>query len=94
MNEIAASFPNLEMPTITDLGTEHPKIDGDMTYPPKENIDEAIRQKLRKNGVYESEMGQTNEQLQEKAASEATLQAVKTDQYPIFYLIVLKRLCF
>ena len=46
-----------------------------MTYLENNNIDEAIRQKLRKKDVYESDMhniynlivGQTNEQLQEKA---------------------------
>ena len=59
------------MPTITELGTERPKTDGEMTYLEKKNIDEAIRQKLRKKDVYESDMhkiynlivGQTNEQL-------------------------------
>ena len=59
------------MPTITELGTERPKTDGDMTYLEKKNIDEAILQNLRKKDVYESDMhkiynlivGQTNEQL-------------------------------
>ena len=54
-----------------------------------------------KKDVYESYMHkmynlivvQTNEQLQEKAASDATFQVVKTDQDPIGYLMILKRLC-
>ena len=58
-----------------------------MTYLKKKNIDEAIHQKLRKKDFYESDMhniynlivGQTNKQLQEKAASDATFQAVKTE---------------
>ena len=90
------------MPTITELGTECPKADEEMTYLKKKNIDEAIRQRLRKKDVYESDMhkiynlivGQTNEQLQEKAASDATSQVVKTDRDPIGYLMILKRICF
>ena len=39
-------------------------------------------------------MGQTNELLQEKAASDATIQEVKTDQEPIGYLMILKRIYF
>ena len=39
------------MPTITELRTEHPKTDGEMTYLEKKNIDEAIRQRLRKKDV-------------------------------------------
>ena len=49
--ETAANFPNPEMPTITDLGTERPKTDGEMTYLEKKNIDEAIWQNLRKKDV-------------------------------------------
>ena len=75
MTETASNFPDPEMPTVTELGTERPKPDGEMTYLEKKNIDEAIRQKLKKKDVYESDMhkiynlimGQTNEQLQEKA---------------------------
>ena len=48
MTETAANFPDPEMPNITDLGTERLKTDGEMTYLEKKNIDEAIRQKLRK----------------------------------------------
>ena len=73
-----------------------------MTYLNKNNIDEFIKQKLRKKDVYESDMhkiyklivGQANEQHQEKSVSDVTLQAVKTDRDPIGYLIALKTLCF
>ena len=102
MTETAANFPDPEMPTITELGTERPKIDGEMSYLEKKNIDEAIRQNLRKKDVCESDMHkiynliavQTNEQLQDKAASDAPFQAVKTDRYPIGYLMILKKICF
>ena len=56
MTETAANLPDPEMHTITELGTERPKTDGDMTYLEKKNIDEAICQKLRKKDVYESDM--------------------------------------
>ena len=73
-----------------------------MTQIEKNNIDEYIRQKLRKKDIYKSDMhkiyniivGQTDEQLQDKAVSEATFQAVKTDQYPIGYLMILQRIYF
>ena len=73
-----------------------------MTYLKKKNIDEVIRQNLRNKDIYKSDMhkiynlimGQTNEQLQEKAASDATFQAVKTDRDPIGYLMILKKICF
>ena len=102
MTETAANFSDPEMPTTTELGNERPKKDGEMTYLKKKNTDEAIRQKLRKKDVYKSDMqkiynmivGQTNEQLQEKAASDTTLQGVKTDRYPIAYLLILKKICF
>ena len=72
MTETAATFPNPEMPNITDFVTEPPKTDAEMTYLNKNNIYEAIHQNLRKKDVYKSEMhkiynlfvGQTNEQLQ------------------------------
>ena len=72
ITETSANFPDPGMPTITELGTERPKTDGEMTYLEKKNIDESIHQKLRKKDVYESDMhkiynlivGQTNEQLQ------------------------------
>ena len=62
-----------------------------MTHLKNNNIDKAIRHKLRKKDVYETDMhkiyniilGRTNEQLQEKAASEATFQVVNTGRYPI-----------
>ena len=44
--------------------------------------------------IYNIIIGQTNEQLQEKAESDATFQAVKTYQDPIGYLMILKRICF
>ena len=47
MTETAATFPNPEKFTITDLGTYWPKTDGEMTYLEKK-IDESIQQKLRK----------------------------------------------
>ena len=53
MTETSANFPDPEMPTITELGTERPKTDEEMTYPEKKSIDEAIRQKLWKKDVYE-----------------------------------------
>ena len=56
MTETADNFPDPEMPNITELGTECPKTDGEMTYLEKNNIDEAIRQKLRKKDVYESDI--------------------------------------
>ena len=56
MTETAATFPDPEIPTITDLGTELPKTDGEMTYLEKNNIDKAIFQNLRKKGVYESDV--------------------------------------
>ena len=53
MTETAATSPDPEIPTITDLGIERPKIDGEMTYLEKNNTDEAIRQILRKKDFYE-----------------------------------------
>ena len=44
--------------------------------------------------IYNLIVGQTNEQLQDKAESDATFQAVKTDQDPIGYLMILESLCF
>ena len=76
--------------------------DGEMTYLENKNIDESIRKKLGKKDVYESDMhkiynlilGKTNEQLQEKSATDATFQVVKTDRDPIDYLMILKKICF
>ena len=56
MTETAATFTDPEMPTITYLVTERPKTDGETPYPEKNNINEAIHQKLRKKDVYESDM--------------------------------------
>ena len=53
MTETAATFPDPEMPTITDLGIKRPEIDREMTYPEKNNIDEAIRKNMRKKDVYQ-----------------------------------------
>ena len=91
MTETAANFPDPEMPNITNLVIERPKTDGEITYLKKKNINEAICQTLSNNYVYESGMhkiyniivGKTNEQLQEKAALDATFQAVNTDRDPI-----------
>ena len=44
--------------------------------------------------IYNLIKGQTNEQLQQRAALDDTFQAVKTDQHPIGYLMIMKRLCF
>ena len=52
MTVTAANFIDPEMPTITDLGIERPKTDVEMTYLEKNNIDEAIYQKLRKKDLY------------------------------------------
>ena len=90
------------MHTIIELSTERPRIDEEMTYLKNKNIDEAIRQKLRKTDVYKSDMhkiynlivGQTNEQLQENSALDATFRAVKTDPDPIGYLMILKKISF
>ena len=73
-----------------------------MTYLEKKNIDEVICQKLRKKDLYETDMhkiynlivGKTNEKLQDKTSSDATLQAVKSGQDPIGYLMILKKLFF
>ena len=43
--------------------------------------------------IYNLIVGQTNEQLQYRAASDATFQEVKTDQDPIGYLMILKNIC-
>ena len=90
------TYHNPKMPTIIpDMGVEHPKTNTEIT-----NIDKDILQKMRKNDVYANVMhniynlivGHTNEQLQEKAASDATLQEVKTGRDPIWYLMILKKI--
>ena len=43
MTETAANSSDPEMTTITELGTDRPKTDGEMTYLEKKIIDEAIR---------------------------------------------------
>ena len=72
---------------MTDTGTKHYGTDAEMTYIKKKNIDEAIHKKLRKRDEYDTNMQKiynivvdhTNEQLQYKAASDATFQAVKAN---------------
>ena len=50
-------FPDLHMTTIiTDMGANHPKMEGEMTYIWKKNIGEAIHNKLRKKDMYETSM--------------------------------------
>ena len=44
--------------------------------------------------IYNLIAGQTNEQLQENAASDATFQEVKTEWDSIGYLMILNMLCF
>ena len=56
ITENSANFPDPDMPTIIELGTERPKTDGEMTYLKKKNINEATHQKLRKKDVYKSDM--------------------------------------
>ena len=103
INETPETPPNPDMPTITPhTGVKYPKTDAEMTYFKKKNIENATYQKLRKKDLYKTDMkniynlivGQTNKQLQEKSASDATLQATKTSQYPIGYLITLKKPLF
>ena len=86
--------------TIAYMGVKHANMDAYMTYLENKNINEAICQKPRKNYVYEINMhniyniilDQTNKKLQDKAASEATLQAAKTGRDPIRYLVIPKKL--
>ena len=71
-----------------------------MTYLEKKNTNEAILQKLRKKGVYETIVHEiynlivihTNNQLQEKVESDANFQSVNTGQYHIGYLMILNKL--
>ena len=77
-------------------------MDMEMTYLENKTIDEAVCQKLRKKDVYKTYMhkiynlivGHKNEQLQEKAASDATFQTFNTSLDPIGYLMILKKLLF
>ena len=103
MTKTLATLPDPDIPKIIhDTGVEHPKTDADMTYLENKSIDKAIRQKLRKKDLYETNinniynlfMGQTNEKLLEKASSGSTFQAVKIGQDPILYLMILNNLCF
>ena len=103
MTKTSATLLNPEMLKIIPItGVKLLKTDVEMTYPDNKSIGDAIHQKLSKEDVYEADMyniynlivGQKNEQLQEKAASDTTFQAVKADQDPIGYLIILKKLYF
>ena len=51
MTETAANFPDPEMPTITELGTERPKTYWEMTYLKKKDINDALRQNFSKKDV-------------------------------------------
>ena len=73
MIETPSTFPDPYIPTIIpDMGTKCPKTDVNMTYLKKKRNNEAIRQKLRKKDVYETDMKkiynlivvQTNKKLQ------------------------------
>ena len=74
------------------MGVECCKTDTEMIYLKKKSIEESINNKLRKKDVYKKDMhniynlivGPTNKQLHEKAAPDATFQAVKTGWYPIW----------
>ena len=103
MNKTLDTFPDPDMPSIIPyMGADYPKTETEVTYPKKNNIDEAIHQKLSKKDVYKTDMnkiyniilGQTNDKLQKKVASDSTFQAVKTGLYPIGYLTILNNICF
>ena len=103
MTETPATFPNPEISKIIPYtGSKIPKTDMDMTYLENNNIDEAVRYKLRKKYVYKTYMhniynliiGQTNKKIQEKASSDAAFQVINTYQDPIGYLMILKNICF
>ena len=59
-----------------------------MTYLKKNNIDKNMYE-INMYKIYNNIAGHKNEQLQDKAASETTFQAVKTFKYPIRYLMIL-----
>ena len=72
MTKTPSTFPDPEMPKIIpDTVVERPKTNADMTDLENNNIDEVIRQKLRKKDVYKYDIhniynlivGNTNEQL-------------------------------
>ena len=92
MNETPATFPDPEMTTvIPDTGADHPKTYVQMSYLKNKINGEAICQELRKEDIYGKDihkiynlmLGQKNKQIQEKAASDATFQAVNTFRDPI-----------
>ena len=92
ITKIPETLPDSDITMITpDTYDEHTNMDGGMTYLKNKNTDEDIHQKTRKKYVYKTDMhkiynmivGKKNEQLQEKAASDATFQVVKSGQDPI-----------
>ena len=102
MTKTPSTFPNPEITTIVlDTCFESTKTDMEITYPGKKTIDETICKKLMNMDSYKIDMhkiynlivGQTNEQLQDKASLQATFQAVKTVRYTIGYLMILNKLC-
>ena len=56
ITETTTTFPEPDITNITDLGTDLPKTDVEMTYLGKNNIDESIYQNLRKKDIYELDM--------------------------------------
>ena len=57
MTETPGNSPNPDIPTIIpETGVESPKTEGEMMYLENINIDEAIRQKLRKKDICETGM--------------------------------------
>ena len=93
MNKKPVFLPDPEMPTIIPVtGTESTNTDKEMTYLENNNIDEDIRQKLRKKDMYGTEMhniyniimDNKNDKLKYKVASDSTFQLVKSDQDPIW----------
>ena len=73
ITKILKTFLGLEMPTIIpDTSAKRPKMHRKITYLEKNNIYKAIRKKLRKKDVYETDMhkiynlimGQTNKKSQ------------------------------
>ena len=103
INETPYTLPDPYIPTIIpDTGFECPKTDVEMNYLENKSTGKAIHQKLRKKDIYKTDMhniynlivGQTNEQLQEKEASDATLHEIKTGKYPIGYPMILRKIYF
>ena len=101
MTKTPEAFPELEIPNImTDTGCKRPKTDSKMAYLENKDTNEVIYKKLSKRDEYETDMniiynlivGHTNEQIQEKAESDATFHTVKASRYPIGYMNILKNI--